>query len=150
MEIRPALMTDVRALRELINYHAERGRMLHRSVAYLYEHVRNFSVCQIQEVIAGCCALEPVWADLGEVKSLAVREDLHGQGVGKSLLKQALASAEDIGIKSVFTLTREPGFFLNHGFQEIDRNKLPHKVWSECVICPSKDECDEIALIIRI
>ena len=143
-------MSDVPALAELINYHAERGRMLHRSVAYLYEHVRNFSVCHIQEIIVGCCALEPVWGELGEVKSLAVREDLRGQGIGKGLLQQALSSATDIGIKSVFTLSREPGFFRKHGFQEIDRNKLPHKVWSECVSCPCKDECDEIALIIKI
>lgn len=148
MEIRPAHMSEVAALAELINYHAERGRMLHRSVAYLYERVRNFSVCQIDQTIVGCCSLEPVWGDLGEVKSLAVKEGCAGRGIGKALLKHALAIAKDIGVKQAFCLSREPGFFEHWGFRQIDRSELPHKVWSDCVSCPSKDDCDEVALII--
>jgi len=150
MQIRPARMSDVPALADLINYHAERGRMLHRSKAYLYERVRNFLVCQIEQAIVGCCALEPIWGELGELKSLAVREDLQGQGIGKALIKKALATGKKIGIKRVFCLSREPGFFEKLGFNQIERHKLPHKVWSECVSCPSKDNCDEIALILEL
>lgn len=150
MEIRPARMSDVPALAELINYHAERGQMLHRSAAYLYERVRNFCVCPIKEDIVGCCALEPVWGDLGELKSLAVREELRGQGIGKALIGKSLASSKSIGVKKVFCLTREPKFFEKLGFGQIDRNKLPHKIWSECVSYPSKDNCDEIALILKL
>lgn len=150
MQIRLARMNDVPALAELINYHAERGRMLHRSVSYLYDRVRNFSVCQIDQTIVGCCSLEPVWADLGEVKSLAVREDCRGRGIGKALVEHALAIARELGVKRAFCLTREPDFFEHGGFQQIDRGELPHKVWSDCVSCPSKDECDEVALIIDI
>ena len=150
MQIRPATMSDVPAMAELINYHAQRGDMLHRSMAYLYERIRNFSICLIGNEIVGCCALEPVWADLAEVKSLAVRTDQQGKGAGKALMEQALQIASEIGIKRVFSLTRQPEFFEKHGFTRIERNTLPHKVWSDCLGCPSRDSCDEIALIRQI
>ena len=150
MNIRPARMSDIPAMAELINYHAERGRMLHRSRAYLYEHVLNFSVCQTDQAILGCCALEPVWNDLGELKSLAVRKDCHGKGIGKELINTSLETARRIDIKRVFCLTREPEFFEKRAFVHIEREKLPHKVWSDCVSCPVKDKCDEIALLLQI
>lgn len=150
MQIRPARMPDVPALAELIRYHAQRGQMLHRSLAYLYDRVRNFCVCQVGPEIVGCCAMEPVWADLGEVKSLAVRQDHQGLGIGKALLTKALEFASEVGIKRMFSLTREPGFFEKHGFHRIDRNTLPHKVWRDCLGCPSRDSCDEIAIIREI
>ena len=150
MQIHPATTFDVPAMAELINYHAQRGDMLHRSLAYLYERVRNFCICQLDSEIIGCCALEPVWADLGEVKSLAVHKDYQGKGVGNALLEQVLQNASEIGIKRVFSLTRRPEFFEKHGFRRIDRETLPHKVWSDCLACPSRDSCDEIALIREI
>ena len=150
MEIRAARMGDIPAMAELISYHAERGRMLHRSPAYLYERVRNFCVCQIDGAVVGCCGLEPVWNDLGELKSLAVREDLRRQGLGRALIETSLETARKIDIKQVFCLTRETKFFEKFGFVQIDRNKLPHKVWSDCVNCPIKAECDEIALLLKI
>ncbi len=150
MEIRPARMGDIPAMAELINYHAERGRMLHRSRAYLYERVRNFWVCQMDGCIVGCCALEPVWTDLGELKSLAVQEDLQGQGIGTSLIERSLEAGRSIDIKRVFCLTREPRFFENLGFAQLERNKLPHKVWSDCVNCPVKENCDEIAMLVDL
>ncbi|MCK4851027.1 MAG: N-acetyltransferase [Phycisphaerae bacterium] len=150
MEIRPARMGDIPAMAELINHHAERGRMLHRSPAYLYERVRNFCICRMDGCVAGCCALEPVWTDLGELKSLAVREDLQGQGIGTSLIERSLEAGRSIDIKRVFCLTREPRFFENLGFSGLERNKLPHKVWSDCVNCPVKDNCDEVALLLDL
>ena len=150
MEIRPARMGDIPEIADLINYHAERGRMLHRSPAYLYEWVRNFCVCQIDGRIVGCCALEPVWTDLGELKSLAVRQDLRGQGIGTRLIERSLELARSIDIKRVFCLTREPIFFETLGFRRLERNELPHKVWSDCVNCPVKENCDEIALLLDL
>ena len=111
MEIRPARMGDIRAMAELINYHAERGRMLHRSPAYLYERVRNFCVCQVAGSVVGCCGLEPVWDDLGELKSLAVGEELQGQGIGRALIEGCLEAGRGIDIKRVFCLTGEAAFF---------------------------------------
>ena len=150
MEIRAARMGDVPAMAELINYHAERGRMLHRSPAYLYERVRNFCVCQVEAKVVGCCALEPVWGELGELKSLAVGEALQGRGVGRALIERSLEEGRRIAIKRVFCLTRQAAFFEKLGFAQLERNKLPHKVWSDCLNCPVKDKCDEVALLLEI
>lgn len=150
MEIRPARMGDIATMGELINRHAELGRMLHRSVAYLYERVRNFSVCEFHGEIVGCCALEPVWSDLAELKSLAIGQAYQGRGIGRKLVSAALAAARELGVKRVFCLTREPGFFEKLGFVKLDRDALPHKVWSDCVCCPNKDECDEVAMIAEL
>ena len=150
MITRPARMGDIPAMTELITYHAERGRMLHRSLAYLYERGRNFSVCEIDGCVVGWCALEPVWHDLAEVKSLAVREELRGQGIGKRLIEACLETSRSMEVKRVFSLTREPKFFQNLGFERIDRNELPHKVWSDCVNCPVREACDEIAVLLAL
>jgi amino-acid N-acetyltransferase len=33
------------------------------------------------------------------------------------------------------------------GFAEANKDKLPHKVWKECINCPKFPNCDEIAMI---
>jgi len=33
------------------------------------------------------------------------------------------------------------------GFHEIPKEKLPHKVWKECINCPKFPNCDEIAMM---
>jgi len=55
-----------------------------------------------------------------------------------------------MGVSRVFTLTYKPEFFSKLGFKKIDKEELPHKIWSECVSCPKFPDCDEVALIIKI
>jgi amino-acid N-acetyltransferase len=33
------------------------------------------------------------------------------------------------------------------GFRRIDKNELPHKIWSDCIDCPKFPNCDEVAVI---
>ena len=42
MEIRPARVDDAATICGIINYYAERGRMLHRSLESVYEALREF------------------------------------------------------------------------------------------------------------
>jgi len=147
MNIRPAKLQDVPAIRELINTYAELGLMLFRSLAELYENLRDFLVCEEAGQVVGCCALQIYWADLGEIKSLAVREDRRGRGIGSALVGAALAQAEDLGLPRVFVLTYEVRFFERLGFARVDRHDLPMKVWSDCVRCPRQGQCDERALV---
>ena len=64
-------------------------------------------------------ALHVMWEDLAEVRSIVVRENLRGTGVGHAVLEALLAKAESVGIKRVFCLTFETEFFGKHGFKEI-------------------------------
>ena len=90
MNVRPARVTDAPAICELINFHAERGRMLHRSLEDVYSALREFIVAEDEGRIVGSVAVDVFWADLAEVKSLAVADDRKGQGIGKRLVSAAL------------------------------------------------------------
>lgn len=147
MKTRHARVPDAVAIRDLINYYAERGRMLHRSLESIYEMLREFVVAEEEGQIVGCLAVDIFWADLAEVKSLAVAEDRRGQGIGRILVEAAEADARKLGVKKLFALTYEKGFFLSRGFTPIDRDTLPEKVWRECIACSKFDACDEIAMI---
>jgi amino-acid N-acetyltransferase len=45
------------------------------------------------------------------------------------------------------SLTYEQAFFEKLGFVVVDKDTLPLKVWSDCVRCPKRDGCDEIAMV---
>jgi len=146
MEIRKAFIADVPAIEALISHFADRDRMLHRSLSELYENLRDFFVAEEEGQVLGCCALHLVWADLAEVKSLAVSETAQGKGVGRRLVEACLAEAAQIGIPRVFCLTYEVQFFTRCGFRVVDRSEFPRKVWSECVRCPKFFDCTEVAM----
>ena len=151
MTIRPAHVQDAAAICELINYHAQRGRMLHRSLESVYDALRDFLVAQDTDgTIVGCVAVTVYWSDLAEVKSLAVVQDRQGKGIGSKLVAAAVGDAERLGVRRLFALTYEKGFFLRNGFELIDRQMLPEKVWRECISCPKSDACDEIAVMCRL
>lgn len=151
MKIRPAIISDAGGICDIVNYYAERGRMLHRSLESVYQALREFHVAENGDgQIVGCVAVDVFWSDLAEVKSLAVRTDCCGGGLGSRLLQAAIEDAKRIGIRKLFTLTYEEKFFARHGFGIIDRQLLPEKVWRECVSCPKVDACDEIAMMLRI
>ena len=147
MKTRNAIISDVPGIYSLISSHAEFERMLFRSHADLYESIQQFKVASDDNDNAiGCCSLQVIWKDLGEIKSLAVDESFAGKGIGRALVNGCLDSAKELGLKMVFTLTLEPEFFEKVGFKRIDKDTLPMKVWSDCAKCSKQDHCDEIAM----
>jgi len=145
--IRSATIHDVPRIQEIINSHAELGKMLFRSLAQLYEGMRDFAVYEVDRRVVGCVGLSIMWADLAEVRSLAVDEAYRGRGVGTRLVEWCVAEASRLQIRRVMALTYEQRFFEKLGFEVVDKDTLPLKVWSDCVRCPKKDGCDEIAMI---
>lgn len=151
MSIRPARISDAEAICALVNHYAERGRMLHRSLESVYDSLREFCVVQDDEGrVVGCAAVDIFWSDLAEIKSLAVAPDRAGRGLGTQLVSASIADARRLGVRKVFVLTYEQSFFRRHGFEVIDRESLPEKVWRECVACPKADACDETAMMITL
>jgi len=124
--------------------------MLFRSMADIYENLQTFTVAELDGNVVGCCALEVVWSDLAEIKSLAVDEANTGKGVGKMLVTDAIEKACELGLARVFALTLEPEFFEKMGFKIIEKDALPMKVWSDCAKCPKQQNCDEIAVIKKL
>lgn len=147
LSIRPATVRDVPAIDRLITLFAERGIMLFRSHAELYESLREFVVAEQAGALVGICALEIVWADLAEVRSLAVDPAHQGKGIGRLLVEAVAADARRLEVQRLFTLTYEQAFFEKLGFAVVDKSALPTKVWSVCVKCPKRHGCDEIAMV---
>ncbi len=146
--IRKAKMGDVKAIQKLIAEYARKGDMLPRSLSEIYENLRDYFVFEESsgEVI-GSSAVHIMWEDLAEVRSLAVRDDHMGRGVGTQLVEACVSEAIVLGITRVFALTYKPGFFERLGFRQVDKSELPHKIWSDCLKCSKFPDCDEIALV---
>ena len=99
----------------------------------------------------GACALHIVgWDDLAEIKSLVVVKEYQRKGIGKKLVSVCIEEAKSLGVKRVFALTFVGAFFRKLGFKKIAKEKLPHKIWSECVTCPYFPHCKEKAFILKI
>ncbi|MBN1975011.1 MAG: N-acetyltransferase [Sedimentisphaerales bacterium] len=150
MEIRNAKISDVVSIHQLVNGYAELDRMLFRSMADIYEKLQTFIVADIDGKVVGCGALEIIWADLAEIKSLAVSESHQSMGIGKKIVEAAVQKASEIGVLKVFALTLVPQFFVKTGFEIVEKETLPMKVWSDCARCPKQQHCDETAVVKRI
>ena len=147
MNTRQAKIPDAEAIHALVSSYAELDIMLFLSMADIYENLQQFTVAEVDGQVAGCCALQIVWSDLVEIRSLAIDKALLGKGIGKALVQAVLEQAQVLGAGQVFTLTLEAGFFKKLGFEEVPKEKLPMKVWSDCAKCSKQDRCDETAMI---
>jgi len=150
MEVRSAKISDAKAIYSLINEYAEQDKMLFRSMPDIYKNLQGFTVAELDGRVVGCCALEVVWSDLAEIKSLAVDQSFKGKGAGRMLAAAAVEQARQMGVEKVFALTLDTQFFEKLGFEKVNTDKLPMKVWSDCARCPKQHNCDEVALIKRI
>jgi len=149
--IRPATIHDVPRIRDIINSHAELGKMLFKSYAQIYEAMRDFAVYEIEgargKQVVGCVALAIIWADLAEIRSLAVDDAFRGRGIGRRLVEWSVDESRRLGIRKLMALTYEQTFFGKLEFVVVSKDTLPLKVWSDCVRCPKRDNCDEIAVV---
>jgi len=150
MKYRKAKITDVEPIHALITYYADRGLMLARSRAMLYESLREFTIAEDQGFVIGAGALNIIWEDLAEIRALAVAPEYAGRGIGRSLVKTFIDESRELAIPRIFALTYQQVFFEKCGFQVVAKESLPHKVWKECVNCPKFPNCEEVAMIIDI
>jgi amino-acid N-acetyltransferase len=145
--LRTATVYDVARMQQIINSHAELGRMLFKSLSELFEGLRDFAVCEENGQVVGCVALTIIWADLAEIRSLAVDDAHQGRGIGRQLVQWTMQEARRLHIRRLMALTYEQRFFEKLGFAVVDKESLPLKVWSDCVRCPKREGCDEIAMV---
>ena len=149
--IHKANLQHSKEIHNLINSGAKTGSVLNRPLNYIFEHIRDFWVYSKEDKIVACCALNVVgWQGLAEIKSLIVLKKYQKKGIGKALVEASMREAYDIGLAQVFALTYVPKFFKRLGFKNIDRKKLPHKIWSDCINCAEFPDCAEVAVIMKV
>jgi amino-acid N-acetyltransferase len=150
--IRKAKVSDIKAIHSLLLNYSETGVLLGRSLSDLYDQIRDFyvSVDDENNILEGICGLHVCWDDLGEIRSLAVRDEYKGQDRGLELVKACIREAEDFGLNKLFVLTYVSDFFKKLGFENVDKKVLPHKVWADCMNCVKFPDCDEEAMMIKL
>jgi amino-acid N-acetyltransferase len=131
--IRPARADDVRAIAAL-RAPMEGEVLLHHDLVALYERVPEFMVAEDSEGrIVGAGGLHIMWEDLAEIRSLIVDASVRGRGVGNLLVAALVERAREFGIKRIFCLTFEVGFFEKHGFETISDVPVDEETFAEMV-----------------
>jgi amino-acid N-acetyltransferase len=151
--LRKARIGDVKAIHRLINMSAGKGEMLPRSLMDIYNSLRDFFVYYDEDKleVIGICAMNIIWENLAEVRSLYVDEDYRKRGAGRQLVEACISEAITLELFRIFALTYKKDFFAKLGFQEVDRTTLPEKIWSDCFRCSKyPDYCDEVAMIVEL
>jgi amino-acid N-acetyltransferase len=135
--IRAARTSDVPVVRKLIDSNVDSGRLLSKATVTLYEDVQEFVVAELpgngtaDATVAGCGALHVLWEDLAEIRTVAVREDCQGLGIGHGIVGALLERARAVGVRRVFCLTFATGFFARHGFEAISGTPVAAEVYRE-------------------
>jgi len=131
--VRAARTRDVPAIRKLIDSNVESGRLLSKATVTLYEDVQEFCMAELSHdaTLAGCGALHVMWEDLAEIRTVAVREDCQGLGIGHAIVDALLQRARAVGVDRVFCLTFAVDFFGRHGFSEISGTPVAAEVYQE-------------------
>ena len=129
--IRPARTGDIKAIRKIIDTYALQRRVLAKETVTLYEDTQEFFVAEIGNEIVGCGALHVLWEDLGEVRTVAVVEEHRGKKIGQQIMRAIINRAKDLGLKRLFCLTFETGFFGSHGFKEIHGTPVNPDVYQQ-------------------
>lgn len=111
--LRKARIDDVKIIHRLINLSSGKGEMLPRSLMDIYGSLRDFFVYYDEDEsrIIGICAMNIIWANLAEIRSLYVEESHRGKGVGRVLVEACISEAITLGLFKVFTLTYKKDFF---------------------------------------
>ncbi len=134
--VRRARTSDIPGIKALVDMYAGKI-LLEKNLVTLYEAVQEFWVAELDGELIGCGALHVMWADLGEVRTVAVHPQIKGKGVGRLVVDQLIATARELQLRRVFVLTFEVPFFERHGFREIDGTPVTAEVFAE--MCRSYD-----------
>ncbi len=147
MIIRKAILNDAQQIANLVNLGEREGQLLPRSLDSICASIGTWMVIEHQSRIIGCGSLLEMGPTLCEVRSLAVAPDFRKHGLGAQIVTALLEEARARGIPTVFALTRAVPFFEKLGFQITVKEDFPEKVWRDCIVCPVRNACDEIAVV---
>ncbi|GAA2866660.1 MAG TPA: amino-acid N-acetyltransferase [Microbacterium sp.] len=129
--LRAARTADINGIHALLEPLVERRILLGKDLAILYGAVQEFVVAEVDGELIGCGALHVMWEDLGEVRTLLVRDDFLHHGVGRAIVEALEQRARELGLSRLFCLTFETGFFTRRGFEPIGEHIVDPDVYSQ-------------------
>jgi amino-acid N-acetyltransferase len=147
MRARKGRASDAPEIFRLISQYAANGLLLPRSEEEIRRNISHFLVFEEKGRLLSCVGLESYGAELAEIRSLAVADDLQGRGLGARMIEYALEEARRREIARVFAVTHAPQFFLRQGFTSVSRQTLTEKIERDCHICPKRRSCRLTAVV---
>ncbi len=150
MIIRKAARDDARQISELVNHGEREGQLLPRTLEAIQASIADWFVAEDGGSIVGCGSLIEMGPTLSEIRSLVVAPSFRGNGIGAHLVEALIHEARARMIPMVFALTRAAPFFEKLGFAITVREDFPEKVWRDCMICPVRNACDEVAVALPV
>jgi amino-acid N-acetyltransferase len=148
--IRPAHPVDAVAIVGLLDPYVAEGIVLPRTAAEVSASAGDFLVAESNGLVVGAVAVRDYGHYLVEIRSLVVSSAVAGQGLGSELVAAAVGLARERGARRVFALTLRPGLFERQHFLQVDRDLFPQKVWADCIHCPKRCRCDEVAVALDL
>lgn len=109
--VRPAIAADMSHIRGLIREYPK--RLVQKDLP----RTPSFFVAELEGRVVGCCALQIYSRRLGEVRSLAIRPEFRGMGIGRKLVSACQTRARDRRVKQLLAVTSEVMFFECCGFK---------------------------------
>jgi N-acetylglutamate synthase-like GNAT family acetyltransferase len=146
VRLRDATERDAPAVLALINDYARQNLVLARTAESLQECLADFAVAEADGEVVGCSALSELGPGLGEIRSLTVRANMNGRGIGRAIIEYHMEQAYRRGFVEVLALTRRVSLFEKLGFHITRRERFLDKLAADCKACPLSLCCDEIAV----
>lgn len=152
--IRAAKTEDIPEILALVNRFAGENLMLPRTAEGIERTLADWLVAETPgsdgPQVVGCGSLVPLTEELVELRSLAIHESQHGQGLGSRLVLALVDLARAYGYPQICALTLRENFFIRLGFELVDRWSISPKVWQACIYCPKFHRCDEVAVLMNL
>ena len=121
--------TDIPSLLSMNNRYAGSGLTLARTPDFAANHLGDYRVLRdANGGVLGCVALDEYSPSVAELISLAVAEEAHGLGHGRTLIEAAVALAARRGYATLFAVSYSDDLFLHCGFDRVPLSTYPEKI----------------------
>lgn len=157
VNIRQAVFSDVREIYMLIRDNAD--MLIPRSMSAVVQHIDRFLVAEKAGVIIGAIDYDflpeigdPLRTSV-ELRSLCVKTEWRGSGVGKLLAKKQMERLIPLKPYQFVVLTFTEAFFAKLGFKEVPKASMMHKLYMGCIHCTKHESpftCPEVAMVLLI
>jgi len=122
-----ATLDHVEGISKLLKQYSKMGNVLPRTEGDITDNIKDFKVVlDTGNTVVACGALEHFTEELIET------------------------AAKKHGAKRLMALTYSVGFFTKLGFEVVEKEIFPEKIWSICVNCYKFKNCDETAVVLYL
>ena len=115
MKVRKADSGDVISIKEIIDENLD--TLIERTEEEITKFIPSFYVLEDNGEIIGCSSLEIYSPRLGELRSIAIRKNRRGEGLGRTLVQKTLEEVKKENVKEILVVTSNPEFFKKLDFQ---------------------------------